>query len=60
MKSLKELFGQPNSMHSGSVVDMPENFESHTSSFSDCLAACVLVFTEQNGWKVKRKHLVSG
>lgn len=54
MKSLKKNFlANPIVLHSGSAVDMSENFDNHTSSFSDCLAACVLVFTEQNGWKVR-------
>lgn len=38
------------------MVEMSENLDNHTSSFSGYLAACLLVFTEQNGWNAKRKH----
>lgn len=52
-------FAACNSVQGGSLVEMSENFDSRTPSFSGHLAACLLVFTEQNGWNGKRKHKVS-
>jgi hypothetical protein len=40
------------------MFEMSANDDNHTFSHS-YLAACLLMFTEQNGWDVKRKKSIS-